>query len=91
VYGQVVKAVFEITLSPAFNLKDAKTSEVLFEMVSVLKAIHGTRGEEFEAFLQNMFFPQMNFPADFAASFVNYLRTATPKLLSKEFRVCIAV
>ncbi|RKP27159.1 armadillo-type protein [Syncephalis pseudoplumigaleata] len=81
-YGEVVPVCFEVPVNPAFNLADGQTQLVFGELATVLKLVHEKQGTQLQQYLQEVYFPSIQCPAEPAQEICQ----ALDQLDTKQFR-----
>jgi exportin-T len=72
----VIKACFEVPLSPRFNLDDGTSITVLTEIVTLQKSVQTVCGEEFTNFMLNVLLPELKMTPDTAVTYLNTLKSS---------------
>lgn len=73
--------------NPSFNPRDAQARQVMAEIASLQKTIYSKTGEEFLAYLRDMWFPGLALEKSVADEYVTALRTRDLKGFRQFFLV----
>lgn len=87
----VIKACFEVPLSPRFNLDDAASLTVLTEIVALQKSVQTVCGEEFSNLMLGVLLPSLKLPHETAVTYLNTLKSSAINDFRTYLRVSTAV
>jgi exportin-T len=85
-YERIVPRLFELVLSPSFDLNDASSNALVIEVVKLQKIIAAKRGVEFQNFLLQVLLPNLGCPPEVIQQYVHHLDKSPVKQFQDFFK-----
>ncbi|KAI9323871.1 armadillo-type protein [Dichotomocladium elegans] len=89
-YKEVVPATFTVPMQVSFNLTDGQSLLVFSEITSIQKSLYEKHGPEFLEYMNNVYLPSIQCPAETASSYCQALQQFDARAFKKYFQSFIS-